>query len=801
MNQYEKEAVDSLRPHLAECAVLLRSKGDFPIGKPEKIGAYGRGVRHTLKGGTGSGEVNSRYFVSFEQALKDAGIAIENQKWLDDYDEVLVKAKAEFIEEIKRRAKKNHTMAVMEGMGAVMSEPEHDLKIDREHEVSIYVLSRICGEGNDRSYEKGDFLLADSEIRDIRYLHEHSKKFMLVLNVGGPVDLSAVSEVENVLILSQLGVETGKALVDIITGEANPSGKLTTTWTNVEGYPELDFGDEDDTNYKEGVYVGYRYFDSARVKPLYPFGYGLSYTDFKLECAGLRVDKDKVEVDAKITNVGIRSGKETPQLYVSCPDGKLDKPYQDLAAFAKSSELKAGEEEIITLRFSLKDLASYNMEKSSYILEKGDYILRLGNSSDNTKIAGVLELDEDAVVKKVKNCLGDPGFKDEVYERILDDDLSEVQRYEVKAADFTKEEVSYDQPYVVDEKINDLLDEELVYLNIGAFPDKAGINSIIGSASMSVAGAAGESSTKAKLPRLRPLVMADGPAGIRISPQYYEDKKGLHSYGPTIPATILDYMPKIMQKLMGGTPKLKKGVELKEQYCTAIPIGTAIAQSFNVDFAKTCGDIVGKEMEIFKIDLWLAPALNIHRSVLCGRNFEYYSEDPLVSGKMAAAITLGVQAHKGKGVTIKHYAANNQERNRYNSNSNVSERAMREIYLKGFGISITEARPHALMTSYNLLNGVHTNEHYGLCTDVLRKEFGYDGIIMTDWEVSAMPTKGKHRSCQPEKVALAGGNLYMPGSKGDYKRVMKALKSGELSRKVLCESADRLYKKVRELDA
>ncbi|MBQ6334835.1 MAG: glycoside hydrolase family 3 C-terminal domain-containing protein [Erysipelotrichaceae bacterium] len=796
MNQYETQALERLRPYLSECTVLLKNNGDFPLEGPCKIGAYGRGVRHTLKGGTGSGEVNSRFYVTVEEALKNEGFEISSTKWLDDYDEVLKKAEVDFINEIKARAKAKHTMAIMEGMGAVMKEPEHDLKTG-EDEVAIYVLSRICGEGNDRTFDKGDFKLNDSEIRDILFLNEHAGKFMLVLNVGGPVDLSDVAEVKNILVLSQLGVETGAALTDVLLGKSNPSGKLSTTWQKMEAYPELNFGNQDDTDYKEGIYVGYRYYDTLKKEVLYPFGYGLSYTDFKIEALDTKVEKDVVSVDVKVTNTGKFAGKETVQLYVSCPCGRLNKAYQDLAAYKKTDLLKPEESQELTLSFSLRELASYDEKNAAYVLEKGSYVLRVGNSSRDTKAVKIVDLTDDVCLKKVKNVLGDPGFKDDVYKCENEEDLSAVEHLTMNGDVFKEEEVDYDQTYEITEEVKGLSDEELAYLNVGAFNEKGGIASVVGSASMSVAGAAGESAHKAGF---RPLVMSDGPAGIRIARQYYEDAKGVHAYGPSMPETMLVFMPKILQLFMGGTPKLKKGTILKEQYCTAIPIGTAIAQSFNDEFAKVCGDIVGKEMEIFNIDLWLAPALNIHRHVLCGRNFEYYSEDPLLSGKMASAITKGVQAHKGKGVTIKHYAANNQETNRYTTNSNVSERALREIYLKGFAICIEEAAPHALMTSYNLLNGTHTNEHRGLCYDVLRSEYGFDGLIMTDWEVAAMPTgKSKYRMPDADKVAKAGGNLYMPGGKGDYKKVITALKNGQLDRNILLESASRLYNKIKEL--
>ncbi len=800
MNQYETTAIETLRPYLSECMVLLRSNGDFPIEKPSKIGAYGSGVRNTLKGGTGSGEVNSRYYVTVEEALKNEGIKIENTEWLDAYDKLRAKADKEFLKQIKEKAKRMKVSPLVIGMGAIMNEPENDLKV-AAHDVAIYVVSRISGEGSDRTFEKGDYLLNDSEVRDILYLHRNCKKFMLVLNVGGPVDLSPVTEVENVLVLSQLGVETGTALVDVLLGKANPSGKLTTSWTCAKDMPIVGtFGDNDDTNYNEGIYVGYRYYDTANVRPLYPFGYGRSYTDFDIKYENTEVTGECVKVKAVVRNSGKYPGKETLQLYVSCPKGKLDKAYQDLAAFVKTKQLQPEESFEVELKFPLSQLASYDSEKEAYVLEKGDYVLRLGNSSVDTKAVSVVELDEDVCVRKVKNVLGNPRFTDLVLNRETDDDLQGLGRLKVSSKGIPCVTCVYDRKEEVDERIKALSDEELVYLNIGAFSERKRLGSVIGQAAGSVAGAAGESSNKAKLEGLRGLIMADGPAGVRISKEYFEDEKGVHAYGPSLPATVLRFMPLPMRLLFGRKPKLKKGTELKYQYCTAIPISTAIAQSFNEEFARICGDIVGKEMEIFHIDLWLAPALNIHRSVLCGRNFEYFSEDPLLSGKMAAAITKGVQAHKGKGVTIKHYAANNQETNRYINNSNVSERAMREIYLKGFDICIEEARPHALMTSYNLLNGVHTNEHRGLCTDILRDEFGYDGLIMTDWEVSSMPLPpGKYPIAHPEKAALAGNDLYMPGSKDDFKRIMDALRSGELKRETLEEAVDILYRKVREL--
>ena len=324
---------------------------------------------------------------------------------------------------------------------------------------------------------------------------------------------------------------------------------------------------------------------------------------------------------------------------------------------------------------------------------------------------------------------------------------------------------------------------------------------MIGTAGHHVCGAAGESCDK--ISGFPFLIMADGPAGLRLAKEYYEDDKGKHAVGSTaMPASIQEMLSgpmKLVMSLMGGSSKPKPGCEIKTQYCTAIPIGTALAQSFDLTFVEQCGDIVGEEMERFGVHLWLAPALNIHRSIRCGRNFEYYSEDPLVSGKMAAAMTRGVQAHKGCGTTIKHYAANNKEYNRYRNNSIVSERAMREIYLKGFGICVREAQPKAVMTSYNLLNGTHTAESRGLIMDILRAEFGYEGIVMTDWVTPMADARSAHRDSQAQYVAAAGGDLFMPGNKGDYDNLLQGIDSGAVTLEQVKINASRVVRTVRAL--
>ena len=821
MEKYEIEHLDFVRETAAECALFLKRDSSFPLAGAGKIAAFGNGVRETIKGGTGSGEVNSRFSVNVYQGLTDAGFTITTDEWLDGFDEVKNEKHKEFVQKIKDEAAAIGIPALWYSMGKTMLEPEYDLDLKGEGDAAIYVLSRNSGEGCDRVVEKGDVLLTDSEIRDILALNKKFDKFMLVLNVGGPVDLSPVVEVSNILLLSQLGVVTGNVLADILLGKANPSGKLSTTWAWWEDYSSIgDFGGKDDVNYVEGIYVGYRYFDSAGVKPLFPFGYGKSYTEFEMGQPAVSNDKDEITVKASFTNKGEFAGKEVMQVYVACPQGKLDKPAKDLAAFAKTKELGAGESQEISAVFKLSDMASYDEDSESYILERGDYIIYVGNSSREVQPAGVITLSETVTTLKTRNCLGKPGFEDYVPEssddkgsagggrngcdgKVGDRDDASVSRLSLSAVDFETGKVTYDVDYPVDDVIAGLSDEELTFMNIGAFnPDNKGM-SVIGNAAFAVAGAAGETTTRYKDKGIKSMVMADGPAGLRLSKEYYEDENGVHGVG-TVVGSWADFMDDEMLKAMKEAAEKagpKAGTVIKEQYATAIPIGTAIAQSFNYELASKYGDIVGKEMERFHVQLWLAPALNIHRSILCGRNFEYYSEDPLVAGLMAAAITEGVQKHKGCGTTIKHYAANNAETNRYNSNSRVSERAMREIYLKGFGICVRKAQPKAVMTSYNLLNGQHTSEHRGLIEDILRCEYGFKGIVMTDWVVDALSSspENKYRGALAPEVVKAGGDLFMPGCKADFDRVLAALGEGSIDRKQIQQNATRVYRMAEEL--
>ncbi len=798
LNDYEIQHNSLVRGLAPECTLFLKSDGSFPLGKPCRVALFGSGARRTIRGGTGSGEVNSRESIDIESGLKEGGFEITTGKWLEEYTSLKDERRRAWIKAKKKEGKGIRAIANL--MGAVMLEPDYDLPVNYDGDIAIYVLSRISGEGSDRTNERGDVRLTETEVRDIRLLNSKFDKFLLVLNVGGVVDLSEVMDTRNILLLSQLGALSGNILSDLLLGVSYPSGKLTTTWAGCEDYPSLDdFGDIDETLYREGIYVGYRFFDTMGKKPLFPFGFGLSYTRFDLALDKVELKGSLVCAKVKVTNKGGFKGREVVQLYLSSPFGRLGQPYQALAAFKKTRELDPGKSEVLSISFDMTNFASYDSSNEAYILEKGNYIIRIGNSSRDTFVAGVVDLDDEVTVRKARNVFGDCGFIDWLPDERKEETVPEkVAVLKMEASSIRTTETVYGREYEIDPLVKGLTDEELCHVNIGRYGK--GLLSIIGNASKKVAGAAGDFTDALEGKGIRTITTADGPAGLRLSRKYFIDKGSVVSVGNDALAILADFIPGFVFKLINMLGKKpKKNQTVLEQYCTMIPIGTAVAQSFNVDLARAFGDMVGSEMERFKVDIWLAPALNIHRDIRCGRNFEYMSEDPLVSGAIAAALTEGVQSHPGRAVTIKHYAVNNQENNRYGSNSRVSERALREIYLKGFGIAVRDSQPKCVMTSYNLLNGTHTSEHKGLVEDVLRSEYGFGGVVMTDWIIGAMTGAGKYGPPSSCKIAMAGGDVMMPGSENDYNALLAGLKSGAVSRTQLEINATRMCRLILEL--
>lgn len=804
MQYYEINHIEKVRAISPECMVLLKTDGSFPLDAPGKIALYGNAARKTIKGGTGSGDVNVRHYVSVEEGLENAGFTVTSKGWLDGYDALWSDANKAFRAKIKKKIEAEGISAIMLGIGAIMQEPEYDLPLDGDGDTAIYVLGRISGEGSDRAPEEGNLELTKTEIRDILRLEKQYKRFMLVLNVGGVVDLSpVVGEVSNILVLSQLGMAIGDALADVILGKSYPSGKLTTTWAKWDDYcHEGDFGDPNDTRYKEGIYVGYRYFDSVGKTPLFPFGFGIGYTSFEITAEKANISGSEVTVIARVTNVGSRLGKEVVQLYVSIPEGKLDQPYQVLAAFAKTKELKPGESQDVTLRFKMEDIASFDEESLCAILESGSYVLRVGSSSRDTSVCAVVDLDGDAVVQKLNNVGGKPDFVDWKPEK------REVEAPKdapvLKLPTFSISEIIPKEPTISNKAMNiakNMTDSDLALLCTGAYNGGTGSNSVIGNAGITVAGAAGETTGIFADKGIIPMIMADGPAGLRLSPTYGKDENGVYPIEVGSLASVLDFLPEQMIAFLGlDKEKPKREGTIHEQYCTAIPIATALAQSWSEEACEICGDIVADEMERFGVHIWLAPAMNIHRLPLCGRNFEYFSEDPLISGKMAAAITKGVQKHPGCGVSIKHFCCNNQETNRMHSNSIVSQRALRDIYLKGFRIVVDESDPATIMSSYNLLNGEHTSSRYDLLETLLRGEWGYKGIVMSDW-VSGNINKpdDKYPGAIASGAIKAGNDIMMPGTEGHHKDLLGALNNPDATYPITREDLERCAARMIDL--
>ena len=782
-----------LKEHAYECSLFLKREDNaFPIKKACPITLIGNGVRHTIIGGTGSGAVNVKYKETIEEAFINAGFTINSGAWLDKYDEEYLIKEKEFVSRIKKEAKAHKTIAATYSMGKNAPEREYDFPIEGDKKVAIYVLSRNAGEGSDRELVKGDVYLTDTEIRDILYLNKNYKKFLLVLNVPGVIDLEPVLEVKNILLLSQLGSLTGDILVDIVLGKKNPCGKLTTTWAKIKDYSYINTPiSEDECIYNEGVYVGYRYFSSFDVTPLFPFGYGLSYSKFEYKLAGYFYQGDKINLKVKVTNVGPLKGKETIELYLR---GKKDLK-QELVSFNKTQILDVNNSEELVLEFKLSDFASYDEKLEAYAISKGNYVLSIGTSSDNLTDALNVVIEDDVIIHQVKNVFNAPKI-DELKKEIEPLSLSsKVPTIHLNKNDFPYWKSKYDGAYKVKvpEVIKKMSDLDLILMSLGDY--KTGVRGMVGQSCSLIQGGAGETTLRVKdVPNT--LNMVDGPAGLRFTQAYVLNSKGSF---PLTSDSVWDglekYLPKVLTYFLSYKRNLKKKGSKVYQIATALPIATALAQSFNPGFIYGCGRLVREEAELYGIDIWLAPGSNIHRSILCGRNFEYYSEDPFVSSVCASNIINAFQENGHNVATVKHFALNNQESNRINNNSICSERAIREIYLRTFEKITYWSRPKAIMSSYNLINGEHASSNKALLVDILRNEWGYRGVVMTDWIASGQTYKknNKYPAAFASKNLHNGNNLCMPGSKKDIKDIKKALKSGKLTRTELENNASIIY--------
>lgn len=855
-----------------ESIVLLKNDGVLPLPTGIPVALFGAGAGLTIKGGTGSGDVNVRHSVSIYDGFTLARVRVTSKSWIEDYEERYELARQAWKKQILDECGgttdgqlffdtyTSHAFEMPEGR------PIEDTDV-QDAKTAVYVISRVAGEGSDRHLAQGDYYLTDHELEDLRVLATLVEQIVIVINAGAPVDLTvleAMPEVKAILFMGQAGEEGGNACARILLGFVTPSAKLTATWAkNYMDYPgAMEFSDvraqlaegiDRDallarSRYEEGIYVGYRYFDSFGVAPRYHFGHGLSYTSFAITAEAPRAAADGLYIPVTVENTGNPyAGKDVVQVYAACPqpaaisgadgvkaaasDEKAEtlaeaagdggagaeasaqgakveaKEFKRLVAFWKTRLLAPGEQEAMTLHVDGRALASfrtdYDAAHGAWVVEAGRYAIFVGDSSEESRLqlAGVVEVAEEKVLEIVPHIcpVKDADFHEcaapveslrrktqawsdtwatmkqaaQQGKRIagLSGKLGWTQALGETVWAPGEEPVFRNAQDDIDRMAHAIASalevKDLIPLLMGEFDMHA---SALGSAGQRVPGTAGETSRSLEeLLHVPGISMADGPAGLRLTRSYLVERATGEALSVGIDANLEN-------GFFASEPSEPEKYERWYQFTTAWPVGTNLAQTWNEELLGAVGRATGIEMEEFHVAWWLAPGMNIHRNPLNGRNFEYYSEDPLLSGKMAAAITKGVQALPGVGTTVKHYACNNQENNRMGVDAILSERALREIYLRGFEIAIKESQPMCIMTSYNEINGVHSANNVDLCTEVARREWHFQGVIMTDWATTLAYGGADAAGC-----VAAGNDLIMPGAASDLENIEQAYTEGRLS--------------------
>lgn len=778
-----KEHIALSRMAAGEGMVLLKNeKNTLPIRRGTKVALFGKGTVDYVKGGGGSGDVTVEYIRNLYEGMKIK----EDEGKVEVFDKL-----AKYYE---KDIQKQYADGAVPGMTVEPELPDELLNEAREYtDTAVITICRFSGEGWDRKceaaqdgyvldgeekrnselsakiFENGDFCLTNAENIMVEKVKKAFTHVIVVMNVGGIVDTKwfrDCDEIQSVLMAWQGGMEGGLATADILCGDVNPSGKLSDTYAkNLEDYPSTANFHESAfyVDYTEDIYVGYRYFETipgAAERVNYPFGFGLSYTDFDWKVTGASEENGVITVLTEVTNTGKTAGKEVVQLYYGAPQGKLGKPAKVLGAFKKTSILQPGERQILTLKIPVNQMASYDdlgkVCRSAYVLEAGEYAIYIGtNVRDAAKIDFTYVVKEDTVTEQLsrkaapyhlqKRMLADGSYEElPQREYVEEEGLPRQDKYAIglpcpdtrgqKGIDFLDSKgVQFSD--VADGKMT--LDE---FMDILTLDDC--INLLGGQPNTGCANTFG----MGNLPEYGvPNVMtADGPAGLRILP--------------------------------------KCGVNT-----TAWPCATLLASTWDEELVEKVGKVGAEEVKENNISIWLTPACNIHRSPLCGRNFEYYSEDPYLAGKTGAAMVRGIQSQH-IGASVKHFAANNKETNRKDSDSRVSERALREIYLKQFEIIVKEAHPYTIMSSYNLINGIHASENKELLTGILRDEWGFDGLVTTDWW-----TFGEHY-----RETKAGNDIKMAA--GYPERIKEAYEKGFISEAEIRLSARRILNMILKID-
>ena len=778
-----KEHIALSRMAAGEGMVLLKNeKNTLPIRRGTKVALFGKGTVDYVKGGGGSGDVTVEYIRNLYEGMKIK----EDEGKVEVFDKL-----AKYYE---KDIQKQYADGAVPGMTVEPELPDELLNEAREYtDTAVITICRFSGEGWDRKceaaqdgyvldgeekrnselsakiFENGDFCLTNAENAMVEKVKKAFPHVIVVMNVGGIVDTKwfrDCDEIQSVLMAWQGGMEGGLATADILCGDVNPSGKLSDTYAkDLEDYPSTANFHESAfyVDYTEDIYVGYRYFETipgAAERVNYPFGFGLSYTDFDWKMTGASEENGVITVLTEVTNTGKTAGKEVIQLYYGAPQGKLGKPAKVLGAFKKTSLLQPGERQILTLKLPVDQMASYDdlgkVCRSAYVLEAGEYAIYIGtNVRDAAKIDFTYVVKEDTITEQLsrkaapyhlqKRMLADGSYEElPQREYVEEEGLPRQDKYAIglpcpdtrgqKGIDFLDSKGVHfsdvaDGKMTLDEFMDILTLDDCINL-LGGQPN-TGCANTFGMGNLPEYGV--------------PNVMtADGPAGLRIL-----SKCGVNT--------------------------------------TAWPCATLLASTWDEELVEKVGKAGAEEVKENNISIWLTPACNIHRSPLCGRNFEYYSEDPYLAGKTGAAVVRGIQSQH-IGASVKHFAANNKETNRKDSDSRVSERALREIYLKQFEIIVKEAHPYTIMSSYNLLNGIHASENKELLTGILRDEWEFDGVVTTDWW-----TFGEHY-----RETKAGNDIKMAA--GYPERIKEAYEKGFITEAEIRLSARRILNMILKID-
>ena len=823
---------------IAEESIVLLKNADhiLPLKEKKEITFFGRTQIGTLYSGNGSGGANIAGCGTILEECEKRGIKPESL--LKEFYEY--KASAEQVTEEDEfdwtKVSEMVNSGIMYEIFGKYKAPldEYDVpetlifQAAEKTDTAIFVIGRNSGGEECDRHLPEDYYLTRSEESLLKDICTHFANVVIVLNVNGLIDLSWMKKyasIKSLLFIGIPGEEGASALAGILTGEINPSGKLAVTIAeHYEDYPSADhfswdkehlenildyesYGLSSEENgstgftkspvtvYWEDIYTGYRYFDTFGKQVLYPFGYGLSYTAFAISDALVKKQNGGILVTADVKNIGEMSGKEVIQIYLSkvYPAEGVERPYQELKGFEKTSDLAPGEKEQVKIWIPWRELAVYDEERAAWVIESGDYLLKMGNSSRDTFVKGLICVEKTILAEQCTNCLNitecNNGKIEFLTQKENDAEMASVLNITEQNKDVSGQNIIFVTP----EDVHDVQENR-----------KCG-KETISKAETTVSEREKERNlAELSIKELAALCVGYGPGtpfaavGDRSDPSTIFDDEGKPMTTNSHPTGYPGYVsPAIEEKGI-------KSVFYKDGPAgiggVAWPTEMLIACSFDKKLWQMFGDAVGKECEEQQVNVWLAPAVNLHRNPLCGRNFEYFSEDPYLTGVCACEITKGVQNDRPVIVCPKHFAANEQETfRRGNAGKNVdavdsilTERALREQYLKPFEMLVKDAGIACIMTSFNKINGSFSGGSHDLCTHILREEWGFEGAVVTDWGDMDMVVDGAD-------AVAAGNDIVMPGGPPVIRQILKGYEEGRVTREELEQAVRHLLIMIKRI--